>query len=373
MGEPERQNRSVTPPEGAAVLMGDPLPGLTARDFADRLGEDLSGHDLAEAIALTWSKAGHLMHLAAEDEAFAGEFEEWFDLEKKLCGQAIEILASEGRGVDRGHGTFGAIAPFMERNGYRDACGWWVRVDEYESLPEADGICPACGSRLEGFIEGSCMGQRCPTCGWSVVATYLLPIQLDEREYAITLPPGCAPTKDALKAVSRLMMCNYLGARRMIQDAPTTLFSGRAPEVLEHKRALEGAGVPIAITPDFPYNEDGRLANEVRLNGLLLAEFPELRGKFEEYTSWQDGMGTGCFLTYEDLLLPLARRALDNRDEEFLSRLESFIEGLMTSGDDYAVNVATVGLIEGLKAYGDPLIRSYLGPVSLEEFDALVY
>lgn len=45
----------------------------------------------------------------------------------------------------------------------------------------------------------------------------------------------------------------------------------------------------------------------------------------------------------------------------------------MTSGDDYAVNVATVGLIKGLRAYGNPLIRSFLGPVSLEEFDTLVY
>lgn len=50
-----------------------------------------------------------------------------------------------------------------------------------------------------------------------------------------------------------------------------------------------------------------------------------------------------------------------------------FIEELMTSNDEHAVNVATVGLIEGLKAYGNPLIRSFLGPVSLEEFDTMAY
>lgn len=43
------------------------------------------------------------------------------------------------------------------------------------------------------------------------------------------------------------------------------------------------------------------------------------------------------------------------------------------SGDALAVNVATVGLIEGLKAYGNTLIRAFLGPVSLEEFETLVY
>lgn len=82
-------------------------------------------------------------------------------------------------------------------------------------------------------------------------------------------------------------------------------------------------------------------------------------------------METGCFLTYEDLLLPLARTALEESDGAFLARLGSFIEQLTASDDGYAVNVATVGLIEGLKAYGNPLIRSYLGPISLKEFDAM--
>jgi hypothetical protein len=45
----------------------------------------------------------------------------------------------------------------------------------------------------------------------------------------------------------------------------------------------------------------------------------------------------------------------------------------LESGDGHAVNVATVGLIEGLKAYGNLLIRSHLGPLSLEEFDTLIY
>ena len=128
----------------------------------------------------------------------------------------------------------------------------------------------------------------------------------------------------------------------------------------------------------IPSGDDGYaiweyLMDEIKLNTLLLQTFPELAGQFEEYTSWQDGMETGCFLTFEDLLLPLAYLALDNHDETFLTRLGAFIEQLMTSGDNYAVNVATVGLIEGLKAHGNPLIRSYLGPVSLEEFDTMVF
>ena len=373
MGGPERQNKSVAPPEEAAVLMGDPLPELTAQDFADRLGKDPSDHDLAEAIALTWSKTGHLMYLTEEDESFAGELDEWFDLEKKLCQQAVEIHASKGHAVVRAHGLFEAIEPFMERNGYRGACGWWVRVEESANRDAEDGRCPECGADLEDFVEGSSMGQRCPACDWSVATTYMPPILEDEREYSIILMPDVVPTKEALGAISSIAMCSYVAAKQLMEHAPTTLFAGRATEVLARKNELEGAGVSFEVWPDFPYDKDGHLESDARLNTLLLQTFPELTGQFEEYTSWQDGMETGCFLTYEDLLLPIARHALDEHDEAFLARLGAFIERLMTSGDDRTVNVATVGLIEGLKAYGNTLIRAFLGPVSLEEFDTLVY
>ena len=113
--------------------------------------------------------------------------------------------------------------------------------------------------------------------------------------------------------------------------------------------------------------------NTEQLNRLLLEAFPELADEFVEYTSWQDGMETGCFLTYEDLLLPFARDALDAQDDVKLTRIGTFIEKLVTLGDDYAVNVATVGLLEGLKADGNDTIRQYLGTTSLAEYDSMAY
>ena len=113
--------------------------------------------------------------------------------------------------------------------------------------------------------------------------------------------------------------------------------------------------------------------NATQLNELLLEAFPELAEKFEDYTSWQDGMETGCFLTYEDLLLPFAREALDAKDDEKLARIGAFIEKILTLGDDYAANVATVGLLEGLKADGNNLIRQYLGTMPLTEYDSMAY
>ena len=113
--------------------------------------------------------------------------------------------------------------------------------------------------------------------------------------------------------------------------------------------------------------------NEYELNSRMLSSFPELVGAFEEYASWQNGMHTGCFLTFEDILLPFAIDAIRAKDELLLTRIGAFIEELMTSGDDYSVNVATVGMLEGLKASGECPAGDFLGPASLKEYNALEY
>lgn len=154
MSESAQLGKSITPPEDAAVLAGDPLPGITAQGFADKLGNDPSNHDLAETITLAWAKAGHLMHLVEEDEASDNDLDQWLGLEKRLCREA---LVRDGVTPGEGPGLMGKIAPFMERNGYRDACGWWTPSDEYPESVD-DGLCPKCGEPLEGFIEGSTVG-----------------------------------------------------------------------------------------------------------------------------------------------------------------------------------------------------------------------
>ena len=78
--------------------------------------------------------------------------------------------------------------------------------------------CPDCGSELEDFVEGSSMGQRCPSCGWSLVTTFTPPILVDERDYIISLLPGNETSPGALRAVSRLLGCNYVAAKRALAE-----------------------------------------------------------------------------------------------------------------------------------------------------------
>lgn len=119
--------------------------------------------------------------------------------------------------------------------------------------------CPDCGTILEDFIEESSMGQRCPSCGWSLVTTYTPPILEDDCEYTITLlaSNGADPAK--LKTISRLVGCNYIAARRLVLDAPKVLFVGCASDVLARKEILESTGILVSISPEFPYEQEGNL------------------------------------------------------------------------------------------------------------------
>lgn len=85
-------------------------------------------------------------------------------------------------------------------------------------------------------------------------------------------------------------------------------------------------------------------------------------------------METGAFLTYEDVFQPHIERALEIGDSAFLKRAADFIEDLYLTGDDYAMNVVYVGILEGLKANCDNgKVRAFLKPVTRGQFDNLTY
>lgn len=47
------------------------------------------------------------------------------------------------------------------------------------------------------------------------------------------------------------------------------------------------------------------------LNTLLLKLIPEAKESLDEYTSWQEGLDTGCHNIFENILLPLTLEALE--------------------------------------------------------------
>ena len=114
--------------------------------------------------------------------------------------------------------------------------------------------------------------------------------------------------------------------------------------------------------------------NERQMNETLLVAFPELKDEFDDYVSWQDGMDTGAFLTYEDVFRPHLESAIDGDDASFLERAGAFIEELYLTADEYAMNVIYVGILEGLKANcNNEKVCAFLKPITQKEFEELKY
>ena len=59
--------------------------------------------------------------------------------------------------------------------------------------------CAACDSELEHRRERSTQGAFCQNCGWSVVTTYVPPIQLDETRYEVRVANGDPATTSTSK------------------------------------------------------------------------------------------------------------------------------------------------------------------------------
>ena len=123
--------------------------------------------------------------------------------------------------------------------------------DEASETPEKD-ICEKCGAEMYDIQTSYTLGMKCPNCGWGWVTQYNEPIVEDRNKYRVILD-----SKDSslvnVKLVASIVNCNYLRAKRIIENSPSEIFSGKAVDVREIRDRLVQAGMAFRIEPDFPY------------------------------------------------------------------------------------------------------------------------
>ena len=106
------------------------------------------------------------------------------------------------------------------------------------------------------------------------------------------------------------------------------------------------------------------------LNTLLLEEFPDIKNSFDDETSWQDGLDTGCTVTYADVFVPyLVKTSLSN-DEEKTKKIFGFIEKLASLNDEYAKQVILLSVFDPLfDDYNDVEWTKYFGENTKKLFE----
>ncbi len=121
-------------PKNAYIMTSEPIKDATPDDIRIYLTQNGSEKDLAAAFARVHNQTAWLAHdLDDEENPCPREvYDRWRALECELCERIINILKKENEvyGTEyatSGIGTYYIIQPFMERNGYRDGAGWWIK------------------------------------------------------------------------------------------------------------------------------------------------------------------------------------------------------------------------------------------------------
>ena len=113
-------------------------------------------------------------------------------------------------------------------------------------------VCEKCGAEMHDVQTSYTMGMKRPNCGWGWVTQYNEPIVEDRNKYRVILDSKDGSLAN-VKLVASIVNCNYLWAKRIIENAPSEIFSGKAVDVREIRDRLVQAGLAFRIEPDFPY------------------------------------------------------------------------------------------------------------------------
>lgn len=117
------------------IMAKEPLQNMSAAEVRARFAERNTEKDLADAFALTSNKFWWVEDNRYDYEAGTPEHQtaviitdEWRALMKEYEKRIFAILISEGIAVPQ-TGRIKVLAHFMQRYGYTDGGGWWIKND----------------------------------------------------------------------------------------------------------------------------------------------------------------------------------------------------------------------------------------------------
>lgn len=116
------------------IVMGsEPIPDMTPDDIRAWYMQNHSEDGLATAFAVSSNKAWWVEDNEYDFEEGTPEHAEacaitlsWFKVMKELEQEILAILRSEGVEIPE-KGRIAVLCPFMERHGFIDGRGWWLK------------------------------------------------------------------------------------------------------------------------------------------------------------------------------------------------------------------------------------------------------
>ena len=67
----------------------------------------------------------------------------------------------------------------------------------------------------------------------------------------------------------------------------------------------------------------------------------------------QEGINTGSFVVFEDVLMPYVRKVVINNEQKEINQVFKYIESLVDMKDEYVENVVYVAILENIASFDD--------------------
>lgn len=115
-------------------MTSEPAPDLTIEQATDLCNQIETEQELAHLFACVSNKACWLSDELYDYTFDSAEYKKlrdcvdpWFSLMQNLLVKICDILIAEGVKIPD-KGKILVLTPFMERNGFRNGNGWWIKV-----------------------------------------------------------------------------------------------------------------------------------------------------------------------------------------------------------------------------------------------------
>ena len=123
-------------PEGAVILAGDPMPDMSVEDMKCVISLISTTQELVDAYVNVHKKFCFIEDVLYDYDEGTKDYERvrlivdaWDDIMDELDNRIMQTAAAEGLLAERqpNSGTVKQIQAFMDKYGYRNVCGWWVK------------------------------------------------------------------------------------------------------------------------------------------------------------------------------------------------------------------------------------------------------
>ena len=122
-------------PEEIIIMAEDPAKNLTIEYAKERSQIVSKEADIAELYANVANRAWWIADEEDDYEEGTTEYQiaremtdKWFAVEKILREKIFDILRGEGVLIPK-TGQIEVLCPCMERNGYKNCAGWWIKTE----------------------------------------------------------------------------------------------------------------------------------------------------------------------------------------------------------------------------------------------------